>query len=113
MSPGAALAAPSTPGCNSEPRDQIERYIRVAVATLDATGFPMGVRRMHTLVHRYVEQVAHNGWTFFEFFTNACRFDADQRRRALLNPDVARAISYADPTGETAVNRVMREQGQS
>jgi hypothetical protein len=31
-----------------------------------------------------------------------------QKRAAMSNPDIARAISYCDPTGETAVNNVLR-----
>lgn len=70
----------------------------------------MGARRMHALVHRYQEQVSSR-WAFFEFFTNAIRLDASQRRSAALDPDVARAISYADPTGEAAVGHVVKERG--
>jgi hypothetical protein len=51
-----------------------------------------------------------NGWTFFEFLANAVQLSAEQRRQALCDPDTARVISYLDPTGETAVNNVRREQ---
>jgi hypothetical protein len=35
---------------------------------------------------------------------------AQQQRRALADPELARVIPYLDSTGETAVNNVRREQ---
>jgi len=86
-----------------------ERYNRIANATLDASGYALGRSKVRRLVREFTGRVERNGFEFFEFFTNALLLDADTRRRALLNPDVARAISYTDPTGETAVGNVMRE----
>lgn len=88
-----------------------ERYNRIANATLDASGYALGRSKVRRLVREFTGRVERNGFEFFEFFTNALLLDADARRRALLNPDVARAISYADPTGETAVRNVIRAAG--
>ena len=85
-----------------------ERLNRVANAVLDASGYAMGRSKVCRLVRDFRTRVEGNGFQFFEFFANALLLDADQRRRALMNPDVARAISYADPTGETAVSNVLR-----
>ncbi len=103
----------STTGCKSEPdtREQIERLIRAAHVLLDHAGYAMGARRVNALVHRFVEQVGPRGWTFFDFMANAIQLDAEARRSLALDPDVARAISYADPTGEHAVNVVLSERG--
>lgn len=35
---------------------------------------------------------------------------ADKFKRGLFDPELARVIQYADPTGELATNNVMREQ---
>lgn len=68
----------------------------------------MGPNKVARLVRRYLETVARNGWSLFDYLATAVRLDAEQRRRALLHPDIARVIAYADPTGETAVGNVMR-----
>jgi hypothetical protein len=95
----------------AEAKSQTERYIAAAHEILDGCGYEMGHNRVVRLVRRFEARVARNGWEFFDFLANAVLMDADTRRRALLDPDVARAISYADPTGELAVERVMRERG--
>lgn len=85
-----------------------ERLNRVANAVLDASGYHLGRSKVRRLVRDFTARVERNGFEFFEFFANALLLDSAQRRRALTNPDVARAISYADPTGEAAVNNVLR-----
>lgn len=69
----------------------------------------MGPRRVNKLVRDYQGRVEKNGYDFFAFLANAVQLSAEQRRRALLNPDIARVISYTDRTGEDAVTNVMRE----
>jgi hypothetical protein len=72
----------------------------------------MSPRKVNRLVRRFEARVQRNGWSFFEFFTNAIRLTDDQRRRALCDPDLARIFRYADdPTGEDAVANVMRADG--
>lgn len=110
MSVAAATAAPSTSGgtTGAEAHGQTERLIRAATQILDGCGYGMGPRKVHRLVRKFEARVARNGWEFFDFLANAVLMDADTRRRALLDPDVARVIAYADPTGETAVSNVLR-----
>lgn len=106
MPPTAVLAtAPQTSGGTMSAE---ERYNRVANAILDATGYALGRSKVRRIVREFTARVERNGFAFFEFFSNALLLDADTRRRALLDPDVARTISYADPTGEDAVRNVMR-----
>lgn len=52
-----------------------------------------------------------SGYAFFLYLTSEVfRLSQEQREYLLLNPDVLRVISYSDPTGEKAVNRVMQER---
>lgn len=104
MSAPAATAAPQTSGERRAP--STEGLTRIAHSVLDHFGYEMTRSHISRLVRRYQATVV--GWSFFDYFANAIALDSEQRRRALLNPEIARAISYADPTGETAVRNVMR-----
>ncbi len=101
-----ALAGIPTSGETRAP--STESLTRIAHSCLDHFGYEMTRSHISRLVRKFEQSVAGNGWSFFDYFANAVRLDTEQRRVALLNPDVARAISYADPTGETAVANVMR-----
>lgn len=103
-----ALAASAATTASGGTMSAEERYLRIAHATLDASGYALGRSKVRRLVREFTSRVESNGFAFFDFFANALLLDADQRRRALLNPDVAMTIAYADPTGETAVRNVMR-----
>jgi len=105
----ATAAHPASGGTTgTEASGQTERLIRDAHVILDGCGYPMGSRKVHRLVRRYVETVARNGWSLFDYIASAISLDAEQRRRAMLHPEVARVIAYVDPTGEAAVRNVMR-----
>ncbi|MCV7208335.1 hypothetical protein H7J75_06655 [Mycolicibacterium canariasense] len=71
-------------------------------------GVTMSPSKVSRLVRQFEARVARNGWTLFEFIANAVSLSADQRRQALAHPDIVCVLSYADPTGETAVNNVLR-----
>lgn len=100
----AATTAPQTSGGTTS----AEARVRAAHAVLDECGYSMSHSKVMRLVRTFERSVAPNGFSFFDFFANAIQLDAAQRRSLLAAPDVARAISYADPTGETAVHNVMR-----
>ena len=109
----AAAATPTSGGTTSaEATGQTERLIRIAWTVLKNTGYPMGGSKVRRLVRTFEARVAGNGWSFFDYFANSIQLDAEHRRQLLNRPEVRRVISYADPTGETAVNRVMRQRGQ-
>ncbi|WP_237112610.1 hypothetical protein [Mycobacteroides abscessus] len=93
---------------SAEARGQMRHYVQIAHATLAECGIEMSPSKVSRLVRRFSARVERNGWGFFEFFSNAVLLSAAQRRAVLANPDVARAIAYRDPTGETAVNNVLR-----
>lgn len=103
-------AKPASGGFTSaEAKSQTEQLTRIAHATLADCGMEMAPSKVSRLVRSFQHRVAGNGWSFFEFFANATILTTAQRRQALANPDVARTIAYADPTGELAVANVMRE----
>lgn len=71
-------------------------------------GIDFGPNKITRLCLRFAQRVAGNGYDFFDFIANQVELSAEERRRALHDPEVVRVISYADPTGEAAVRNVMR-----
>jgi hypothetical protein len=106
--PGAAALTSTTPGINF-PGGEVQRLKAAAGTILRNCGFEYGPNRINRLVTTFVGRAERNGFAFFDFLANAVRLTAEQRRRALADPDVSRVISYADPTGETAVRNIARE----
>jgi hypothetical protein len=85
--------------------------IALARLVLDNCGVAFGTRKIFRLVDQFKDRApSANGYVFFQFLANSVQMSEQQQRTALLNPDVARVIAYADPTGETAVNNVMRRR---
>lgn len=95
---------------STEAKTQTDDLVRRAQIILGACGFPMGPSKVSRLVRRFQYRVEHNGYAFFDFIANAMRLTEAQRRAALADPDVAKCIAYADPTGEAAVENVMRQE---
>lgn len=82
--------------------------LKVAARTiLWNCGVDYGPNRINRLCVTFAKRVERNGFGFFDFLANSVALTVEQRRSALANPDVARAIAYADPTGEIAVNNVL------
>lgn len=110
MSPPGLMAAQSRPAgsWNSGPGQTRDALINTAHLILTNVGYAMSPTKVQRLVSTFERRVQGNGFSFFEFIANSVALSADQRRAALLNPDIARVIAYADPTGETAVNNAMR-----
>ena len=86
----------------------IEALKAAARTVLWNCGIDFGPNRINKLCVRFVNRVHGNGFDFFDFLANQVELTADQRRSALADPEVQRVIAYADPTGEAAVDRVMR-----
>lgn len=101
-----AVAAPMSGGTTSA-----ESLIRDAHLALNNAGVHMSPSKVSRLVRQFKHRVEANGYSFGEFLANAVVMNAEQRRCLLANPDIARVISYADPTGEVAVARVMLAGG--
>ncbi len=102
--PPTATAVPASGGSTST-----ETRVNAAHLILDNAGVRMSPSKVSKIVRDYERNVAANGFDFFHFLANAVQLSAEQQRAALSNPDVAKAISYADPTGETAVRNVLRQ----
>lgn len=96
---------------STEAKRQTEAMIRAANVVARNCGLPIGPSKVSKLVRIYQRNVEYKGVAFFDFFANAIELDERQRREALNDPDVMRAIAYADPTGETAVKNVIKERG--
>lgn len=108
--PGLAPAQAGPAGsCRSG--QERDRLITATHTILANCGVPMGARRVNRLVQTFQSRVERNGFAFFDFLVNSVQLDEDRRRQALADPAVLRAITYADPTAETAVRNVDRERG--
>jgi hypothetical protein len=102
----------SAPACSSSGGStSAETLIKAAHLVLDNYGIIMSPSKVTRLVRQYQHRVAQNGFSFFAFLANAVQLSAEQQRAALRNPDVVLAISYADPVGELATDRVLRQRG--
>ena len=85
-----------------------ETLAREAYSVLASCGIAASRSKVSRIVRDYMRNVAGNGHPFGAYLLNTLQLTA-QRRAALTNhPDWARVISYADPTGEQAVNNVRR-----
>lgn len=86
--------------------------LKVAAQTiLWNCGVDYGPNRINRLCVAFAKRVERNGFGFFDFVANSVALTAEQRRTGLANPDVARAIAYADPVGEAATSNVIRTRG--
>jgi hypothetical protein len=103
MGPPGLTATPTSGGTTSA-----ETLIKHARKLLANCGIPMSQSKVSRLVRTFKHRVEANGYPFEAFLVNSVELTAQQRRQALANPEIARVIAYADPTGEAAVNNVMR-----
>lgn len=97
---------------NHERRDvSVEGLTRDAHLLLDACG----VQRSPSWVSRTVRDFLASdlrGMPFGMFLTARVELNSMQRRALAERADLRYILSYADPTGETAVRNVMRERRQ-
>lgn len=100
----ATQAQPAGSCCSGPERDKLISDAHLILANV---GIEMGARKVNRLVQTFQARVEGNGFAFFDFLANSVQLDAATRRRALADPEVARVISYSDPTGETAVRNVL------
>lgn len=85
-----------------------ETLIEHAQNLLRNCGIQMSPSKVSRLVRDFKHRVEANGFPFGAFLVNSVQLTATQRRQALANPEIARVISYSDPTGEKAVHHVLR-----
>lgn len=110
VNPGAATAARRI-GVTTSPSIQELKQFAILVCR-NAGVTTIGPNRINRIATTFTRRFPNgSGWMFFLYLANDVLNIAEHRRRQILaNPDVARFIAYADPTGETAVNNVLREQ---
>jgi hypothetical protein len=113
MAPPGLTAQPQPGGSTICSGSQIELAIRAAHKALGACGVEISPRKVNRIVHRFAARAKTHGWTFHQFVSDAANLSPKQRNRLLAQPDWARVIAYLDPTGETAVNNVLRHGGAS
>lgn len=87
----------------------MEALIRETHALLINTTVSLSPSKVTRLCRDYVHKVANKGIPFGYFLANSVALDADQRRAF---DAVYYRLSYADPTGETAVRNISRGGGQ-
>jgi len=85
-----------------------ETLTRDAHRLLAACGVERGANWVARTVRDYSSSIAGAGFPFGAYLLNRVQMNAEQRRSALNDPEVAYLLEYADPTGETAVRNVMR-----
>jgi hypothetical protein len=83
-----------------------EDLIKAAHMLLEEYEISMSPSKVSRIVRTYKHQVERNGFPFVDFLVNAVDISMHQRR---ADPNKARVISYADPTGEDAVHNVLSE----
>lgn len=85
-----------------------ETLIRDAHRLLAACGIERGPAWVSSTVRQYLHRVVANGFPFGVYLLNQVELNAEQRRVALADPELAYLLDYRDPTGETAVRNVLR-----
>lgn len=96
-------------GATSPTKTELVNAARTVVSCL---GLSLSENKIVRLVLRFKDKAPQGGkHLFFQFLCSAVDLSAGQRRAALAHPDIARVIGYADPTGEHAVNRVLKRRG--
>lgn len=63
---------------------------------------------MNRTVRDYMRRPTWHGIPFGAFLMSRVQLNAEQRRRAMADPELAYFLHYADPTGETAVRNAMK-----
>lgn len=114
--PGVMPKSRPLGGSNLADKSQVERAIRDVHLILANCGIEMSPMRVKRLVRQFNTRVARNGWSFLDFLGNQLQLSAEQHRQLRCNLDLARTISYLDPTGNRAARNVdrkrERERGQ-
>lgn len=113
MSPPGLTATLQPTGGSTPTRagSHIEMAIRAAHKALIDSGVVISPRKVNRIVRSFANRARRSGVTFHEYLSEAANLTDAQRRNLAANPDYASSLAYLDRTGETAVNRVMRERG--
>ena len=100
----AAVVATSTGNWNGGP--QRDRLIVTAHAALSDRGVQMSRSKVRRMVQLYERQAQRYGYDFGRFIAQQVEMSELQRRVAA--DELRKVTAYVDPTGESAVNNVVR-----
>ncbi len=79
--------------------------IRETHAVFDRFGVQASPGRVIKLVRTYVRRVQNNGIGFADYLAQVA---VGEHQRRLVSDELRRVTAYVDPTGESAVNNVVR-----
>jgi len=99
-----AVVASSTGSWNGGP--ERDRLITAAHAVLSNCGVELSYTKVRRMVQNYERRAQRYGFDFGKFIANQVVMSEHQRRVAA--DELRKVTAYADKTGETAVNRVLR-----
>ena len=113
MSPPGQTATLQPTGGSTPTRagSHIELTIIAAHKALLDSGVQISPRKVNRIDRGIARLARRNKVTFHEYLSSEAELTDRQRRALASHPDLAGCIAYLDPTGETAVNRVMRKRG--
>ena len=100
----AAIVATSTGNWDGGP--QRDRLITAAHAVLSNCGVELSFTKVRRMVQNYERRAQRYGFDFGKFIANQVVMSEHQRRVAA--DELRKVTAYVDPTGEAAVNRVLR-----
>ena len=84
-----------------------EDLLRDAMRLLERCGIARSPKWVQRIVRDYTSSIAGTGFPFGAYLLNRVEMNAEQRRAAMNDPELACLLEYADPTGETAVRNVL------
>lgn len=105
MSPPTVQHRSSTGGSTSA-----EALVSHAHKLLANCGVSISPSKVSRMVREFKHRIEKNGFPFEAFLVNTVQLTAQQRQMMLTDPEIARVISYSDPTGESAVNNVVKSR---
>ncbi len=100
----AAIVATSTGNWDGGP--QRDRPITAAHAVLSNCGVELSFTKVRRMVQNYERRAQRYGFDFGKFIANQVVMSEHQRR--VVADELRKVTAHVDPTGEAAVNRVLR-----
>lgn len=86
---------------------EADKLVKQACVVLDNFGVAISRSKVSRLVRTFKRRVEPKGFDFAAFMANQLELAAIERR--IVADELRRVVAYADPTGEQAVEHVIRE----
>lgn len=109
MTAGLTLNSRRTHERRDSPLSVEELIDQVSIVFANA-GIRMNQSKVSRLVRGFKHRIEPNGFAFVDYLVNSLALTVMQRRH--VADELVKVIAYADPVGEEAVRRVMRERNQ-